>query len=195
MNRTCALILGGLSLVVSIYAFPQTQSKSASGLGAEDIFIVRSVRESRGAPTEFCAEAKIGFATVNGAEDKFTLRSTVTQGSNGLMTNSSVQAVGSFRGCFGPLPADPKIAKFYAEGALGTVTFKGRGECIQIRDVPEKGMSTARCFLELYDLSSGYVGGFATSNAINSFMDLGESSIPVGYAQTGIFTVRLWKRR
>lgn len=195
MNKAWPFILGGLSLAVLIDAYPQAQSQSASGLGSEDIFIVRSVRESRGAPTEFCAESKIGFTIFNGAEDKFALRSTSTQGSSGLMTNSSVQAVGSFRGCFGPLPADPRIAKFYAEGALGTVNFKGRGECIQIRDVPEKGMSTARCFLELYDLSSGYVGGFATSNAVNSFMELGESSVPVGYAQTGIFTIRLWKRR
>jgi len=195
MNRTCALILGGLSLAVSIDAFPQAQSKSASASRIEDIYIARSVRESRGWPTEFCAEARTGFPTAGGAEDKFTFQSTATRGSDGLMTSTSVKAIGNYRGCFGPTP-DALTWKFYMEGALGSITFKGRGECAYVKqNYPEEGMTPARCFAELHDLSNGYVGGLMTSNAINSYSNLGDVSLPPGYTQTGIFTFRLWKRR
>jgi len=194
MNRASALFLGGLSLVVSMDAFPQTQPKSASASRVEDIYIARSVRESRSWPTEFCAEARTGFPTGGGAEDKFTLRSTATRGSDGLMINASVQAIGSLHGCFGPT-GDSLVWKFYAEGALGTTTFKGRGECVQKKNLPEEGMTPTRCFLDLYDISNAYVGGLATSNAMNSYSDVGDVSLPAGYTQAGIFTLRLWKRR
>jgi hypothetical protein len=83
----------------------------------------------------------------------------------------------------------------YAEGALGTITFKGRGECAQKNNYPEPGMTPTRCVIELSELPNGYVGGMATSNAINSYTTTGEFSTPTGYMQVGIFTFRLWKRR
>jgi hypothetical protein len=194
MSRAWTLILGGLSLVVSIDAFPQAQSKSAPGSGVEDIYIARAVRESRDWPSAFCAEARTGFPTGGGAEDKFTFRSTATRGSDGLLTNSNVKEIGTLHGCFGPT-ADPLVWNMYAEGALGTTTFKGRGECVQKKDYPEPGMTPTRCSIDLYDLSNGYIGGTATSNAINSYSNLGEWSLPAGYTQIGIYTFRLWKRR
>jgi hypothetical protein len=176
-------------------ASPQAQSKSARGGGVEDIYIVRSVRESRTIATQFCAAEKIGFSAESGAEDKFTLHSTASRGSDGLMTNSKVKPVGSLHACFGPT-AEPLVFNFYAEGAVGAVTFKGRGECVWVkRNHPEEGITPGRCFLDLRDISSPYVAGLATSNAINSFQDLGDVSLPRGYMQVGIFTLRLWKRR
>ncbi len=193
MSSKWALVLGGLSIAVSLDAFPQ--SKGAPSGGVEDIYIVRSVRDSRSfLPSDFCAEARIGFSNGGGAEDKFTFRSTATRDADGLMTNASVKPVGNLHGCFGPT-ADSLVWKFYAEGAVGAISFKGRGECVQKRNVPEEGMTPTRCFLDLYDISNPYVGGLVTSNAINSYQDLGDVSLPAGYTQSGIFTLRLWKRR
>jgi len=176
-------------------AFPQAQSTSAPGKSVEDIYIARSVRESRTWPTDFCAEARTGFFTGGGAEDQFTLRSTATRGSDGLMTDASVKPIGSLHGCFGPT-GEPTVWNFFVEGALGTTTFKGRGRCVNGKQgYPEPGTNTSRCFLELSDLSNGYVGGLFTSNAVNSSSNLGEVSAPPGYTQAGIATVRLWKRR
>jgi len=195
MNRAWALILGGLSLAVSMDAFPQAPSKSPPGKSVEDIYVVRSVRDLRTFASEFCAAARTGFSAESGAEDKFTFHSMATRASDGLMTNSKVQAVGSLHGCFGAT-ADALVFKFYAEGAIGKIAFKGRGECVWVkRNHPEEGIYPTRCFLDLYDISSPYVGGLATSNRINSFQNLGEVSLPPGYTQTDIFTLRLWKRR
>ena len=186
-------MLGGLSLVISIDAFPQ--SKGAPSGGVEDIYVVRSVREYRSFASIFCAQEKTGFSAEAGAEDKFTFRSTATRGSDGLMTSANVQAVGSLHGCFGAT-ADPLVFKFYAEGVLGTISFKGRGECAWVkRNYPDEGLTPTRCFLDIHEISKPYVGGLVTSNAINSFQDLGDVSLPPGYTQTGIFTLRLWKRR
>ena len=193
MNRAQALILGGLSLAVSMDAVAQSQGDPTGGV--EDIYIVRSVRESRTFATNFCDPAKTGFSADAGAEDKFTLHSTATRASDGLMTNSKAQPVGSLHGCFGATAA-PLVFNFYAEGTLGAITFKGRGECVWVkRNHPEEGMTPVRCFLDLFDVSKPYVAGLATSNAVNSFQDLGDVSLPRGYTQVGIFTLRLWKRR
>lgn len=193
MNRIWTWMLGGLSLAVSIDAFPQ--SKSAPGSGVEDIHVVRSVREYRSFASIFCARDKTGFSAEAGAEDKFTLYATATRGFDGLMTNGKVQAVGSLHGCFGAT-ANALVYNFYAEGAIGSITFKGRGDCVWVkRNFPDEGLTPSRCFLELHEVAKPYVGGLATSNAMNSFQDLGEVSLPPGYAQTGIFTFRLWKRR
>jgi len=126
------LMLGGLSLVVSMDALPQAPSKSAPGKSVEDIYIVRSVREYRSFASAFCAQEKTGFSAEAGAQDKFTFHSTSTRGSDGLMTNSKVQPVGSLHACFGAT-ADALVYKFYGDGVIGATTFKGRGECVWVK--------------------------------------------------------------
>jgi hypothetical protein len=195
MNRAWALILSGLSLVASIEAFPQAQSTKAADSRVEDIYIGRSVPESMSSTSEFCAEARTGFPIGAGREYHYSLRSTATRGSDGLMINTNVKAIGRLHACFGST-AEPMVLKFYAEGVLGSTTFKGRGECVYMRKgPPEEGLSPKRCFLDLYDLSNAYVGGLLTMNSLESRASVGEVSLPPGYTQAGIFTVRLWKRR
>ena len=158
----------------------------------EEIFVVRSVRESRVDPTEFCEEAKIQLGTAD-VEDQYTFRS-IASGSDGLIINANVQTVGRIHTCFGAT-ADPALSFFYAEGSLGTVTFTGLGECRQAwQDYPEPGIVVHRCFLELSDLPKDYVGGQLTTNSVNSQTG-GEKSDPPGYTQSSIATIRLWKRR
>jgi hypothetical protein len=188
------LVLGGLDLASPTEASQTGQSVGASKSRVEDIYVARSMRESRVTPTAFCAEARTGFGTSR-FEDRYTFRSTATRGSDGLMIDTNVQTIGSLHACFGSTP-DPMLTTFYAEGTLGTVTFTGRGECRAAkRDYPEPGITVLRCFLELSDLPSGYVGGQLTTNSVGSRNVLGEQTDPAGYTQPSIATVRLWKRR
>ncbi len=160
----------------------------------EEIYVVCSIRESRGTPTEFCGEERTSVGTAR-VEDQFTLQSIAVRDSDGSIINANVKTVGRLHACFGPT-SDPAVSSFYAEGALGTVTFTGRGECRTAkRDYPEPGLRVQRCFLELSDLPSGYAGGQMTTNTINSRKDLGDKTDPPGYTQASIATVRLWKRR
>lgn len=186
-------ILAMLVGFISIFALGSSFGQVA-GDRVEEIYVVRSMLESRGAPTEFCGEdrTRLGKAQV---EDQYTFRSTAIRGSDGLMIDANVQTVGRLRACFGAT-SDPALSSFYAEGALGAVTFTGRGECRTAkRDYPEPGIVVVRCFLELSDLPSGYVGGQLTTNTITSRIRLGDKSDPPGYTQPSIATVRLWKHR
>ncbi len=168
------------------------------GQGADDrleeIYVVRSLRESRVATlTEFCGESRTRFANLR-VEDQYTFQSTAIRGSDGLMTSANVQTVGRLRACFGTT-SDPDLFSFYAEGALGATTFTGRGECRTVkRDYPQPGLVLQRCSLELSDLPKGYIGGQLTTNTINSKASLGDKSDPPGYTQASIATVRLWKK-
>lgn len=190
----CALVVGGLYSTSETEAFQSDRPRRASDSRVEDIYIARSMRESRVTPTAFCAEGRIGFGGPT-FEDQYTFRSTATRSSDGLMIDANVQTIGRFHACFGSTP-DPKLLSFYAEGALGTVTFTGRGECRTAKeDYPEPGMTVYRCFLELRDLPGGYVGGQLTTNTMGSRNVLGEETDPPGYTQVSIATIRLWKRR
>jgi hypothetical protein len=159
----------------------------------ESIYVVRSWRESRVAPTDFCNAASTGFpgATV---EDRYTFRSVETQ-PGGLVRNANVGVVGRLHACFA-VPTDSGPIAFYANGSLGEVTFTGRGECRTARsDFPEPGLVVQRCFLMLEGLSHGFIGGHLTANTVNSRQPLGGTTDPAGYSQSSIATVRLWRRR
>ena len=188
------LILAGLWCMWPAKAFSGSPSDQVGDGRVEDIYVARSVRESRASPSEFCGEARTGSPSAR-SEDRYTFRSTATRGSDGLMIDAGVQTIGRLHACFGSTP-DPALSSFYAEGVLGTVTFTGRGECRTAkRDYPESGMAVTRCFLELSGLPEGYVGGQLTTNTINSRNVLGDKTDPPGYTQASIATIRLWKRR
>ncbi len=185
------LILAILVSFVSLFP-PGLSFGQVADNKVEEIYVARSVRESRITPTEFCGEAKIGVKAT--FEDQYSFRS-VAIGSDGLIINPSVQTVGRLQACFGAT-SDPLVVSFYGEGALGTVTFTGRGECRYVKqDYPEPGMTVMRCFLELSNLPKEYVGGLLTTNSISSKTLLGDKTDPPGYTQPSIATVRLWKRR
>jgi hypothetical protein len=159
----------------------------------EEIYIARSVRESRIPPTEFCAQGRSGFGDTT-FEDRYTFRSTATRSSDGRMVDMNVTTIGSLHACFGRT-ADPAIINFYAEGVLGGAVFKGTGECRSKPDFPEKGLLLSRCFLDLSGLPERYVGGLLTTNSMNSLTALGLHTDPRGYTQSSIATIRLWKKR
>lgn len=188
----CAL--GGI-LSTQLMARPKSTPKprrTAQPNQVEEIYIVRSVRESRVTPTEFCAQAKAGFDTA--VEDEYTFRSIVTRSSDGRVVDTNAKTIGSGRACLGQT-ANPAILNFYLELHLGRTALKGIGDCRQTKSVPERGLTAYHCFLDLSDPLGQYVGGQLTTNTMSSLNNLGLASDPPGYTQPSIATIRLWKRR
>lgn len=180
--------LGLIALAGIMASTDQSPTQSSQ---PEEIFVVRSVRESRVAPTDFCAKEKTGFSAA--AEDQFSLRSTAI-GPGGRMTDANVQTTGGIHACFSSFSDSP--FSFYGEGHLSDVAFKGLGDCRLVkRNLPEQGISTFRCWLDLSDLPAQYVGGLLTTNTLGSSKLIGTETIPEGYTQVSIVTVRLWKKR
>lgn len=164
------------------------------GQSVEAIYVARSLRESRAAPTEFCSKSRTGFDGVT-SEDHYTFRSISVRTSDGQVIDNNVQAIGRLHACFGSAN-DPKLQNFYAEGSLGNVAFTGRGECLANQvDYPEAGITGVRCFLHLSGLPQEYAGGELTTNSVRSRNALGGISDPPGYTQPSIATIRLWRRR
>jgi hypothetical protein len=169
------------------------QDAASADRSVEEIYVVRSFRESRDDVTQFCAAERIGFSGAT-REDKYTFRSVAVSETSGLVTDADVAIVGRLHACVGPVTSTNSY-KFYADGDLNSVSFSGRGECvIAQRDYPEQGLMVVRCFLELGQLQDPYVGGQLTTNTMSS-RTLSGPSDPPGYTQPSIATVRLWKRR
>jgi hypothetical protein len=190
------VIVAMLALITVSSAAEHSPSSSGqrSDSRVEDIYVARSVRESRDPPSEFCARPRSGFSNAS-SEDHYTFRSTTTRASDGLMVNADTHVIGSLRGCFGATD-DPKSMGFYAEGGVGSVTFTGHGECVFDKaDFPEPGLIGLRCFLHLSGLPPEYIGGELTTNSIRSRNTIGAVSDPPGYTQPSIATIRVWRRR
>jgi hypothetical protein len=168
-------------------------ARIAAGPQLEEIYIARSVRESRIAPTEFCAQTRSGFGDAQ-FEDRYTFRSTATRSSDGRMVNLNVRTIGILHACIGRT-SDPAIVRFYGEGVLGGAAFTGTGDCRSNADFPEKGLLVSKCFLDLSGLPDRYVAGLLTTNSMNSLKPLGLETNPRGYTQSSIATIRLWRKR
>jgi hypothetical protein len=195
--NTLAGVIVAASSIISVTAAaedPKHAPSKTSASGVEEIYVVRSWRESRAPATEFCAQSHTNFDNIT-SEDHYTFRSISIQTSNGRMIDNNVKTVGRLRACFGST-ADPKLQNFYAEGALGEIAFKGWGECLIYKDdYPEPGIISLRCFLHLSGLPAPYVAGELTTNSIRSRNVLGGVSDPPGYTQPSIATIRLWRKR
>lgn len=160
----------------------------------EEIYVARSLRESRETPTDFCSKSRAGFENVT-SEDHYTFRSIAVRSSDGRLVDDNVRMIGRLRACFGSTD-NPQLQNFYAEGVLGGVAFTGRGECLASKaDYPESGITRSRCFLHLDGLPTEYIGGELTTNSIRSRNVVGALSDPPGYTQPSIATIRLWRRR
>jgi hypothetical protein len=160
----------------------------------EEIYIFRSVRTSRIAPTDYCAQSRTSFAEFS-FEDEYIFYAVTTAAQDGAVVNTTGNKVASLHACFGKTP-DLKIRNFYGEGKIADLSFRGSGKCTTLRtDFPEPGLVVVTCFLDLSGLKDPYVGGMLTTNTMQSLNTTGEKSNPPGYVQPSIATVRLWKRR
>jgi hypothetical protein len=166
----------------------------SSHSGVEDIYVVRSVRLSRVAPTDYCAERRTDLPAPM-FEDHYDFRAVTTRPADGSVTNAAGPTVGHLHACIGRT-SDSLVLGFYAQGDLNGVPLTGRGDCrVDGREFPEPGITPMRCYLDLTGLPAGFAGGRLTTNTIGSRATLGLVSDPPGYAQPSIATVRLWRRR
>jgi hypothetical protein len=191
------------AVIFSALAFISTSGASEGSAKAppktsagriEEIYIARSLRESRDQPTEWCSKSRAGFDSVT-SEDHYTFRSIAVRPSDGKLVDDNVRMIGRLRACFGSTN-NPQLQNFYAEGVIGGVAFRGLGECLaSTADYPESGITRSRCFMHLDGLPTEYVGGELTTNSIRSRNVVGDLSDPPGYTQPSIATIRLWRRR
>jgi hypothetical protein len=183
-----------IALLVSATTPAPAQNRNVTAADVEEIYVARSVRDSRAPPTEFCSKAKSGVSDAT-VEDQFTFRSVATRTSDGRVLDANENTVGSIHACFGRT-ANPAAFEFYGDILLGHTAMRGFGECqLAKSDFPEKGLGVARCFLDLFGLPSEYIGGQLTTNTMSSRKLLGTESDPAGFTQSSIATIRLWKRR
>jgi hypothetical protein len=186
--------LGSFVSVVAAIVFTGQTALAASPAPKpkEDIYVVRSVRLSRTAPTEFCSKMDSRFGKPSNEGD-FLLESVRT--ADGIVLGTDEKTVGKSHLCFGS-GSDPKTLSLFVKGNLGPIDFTGRGECLTDRqDFPEPGINSVRCYIRLRDLPDQFVGGLLTSNTILSRQITGKISDPPGYAQASIAIVRLWRRQ
>jgi hypothetical protein len=187
--RTLVFVLVAFGAVAGASAWAQQPT-----VDVETIYIARSVRLSRVAPTDFCAESHTGFPTP-AIEDQYDFKAVASRSTDGIVTNAAGPTVGQLHACFGRI-SDARTVTFYAEGHLNGVHFTGRGDCRSAaRKIPEPGITAWHCYLELTDLSGGFSAGLLTTNTVTSREVLGLVSDPAGYAQPSIATVRLWRKR
>lgn len=174
-------------------AMPQGARVHAEEAGAspvEDIYVLRSLRETRVAPGGFCAKLEAPTS-----EDNYSFYTPAVSTENGLVTNTKAKAVGKIHGCFGK-SAEAGVFKFFGEFEANGVAGKANGDCRSGKpDFPEAGLKTFACFFELSELSAPYIGGQLTTNSVNSKNITGEVSDPAGYTQVSFATIRLWKKR
>ncbi len=160
----------------------------------EDMYVLRSVRESRAQPSEVCAPSRSKLQEP-AWEDKYTFRSVATNETDGRVVNADVNTVGSIRACFGKTK-DPEVLELYGEVSINGIAAKAFGKCNTAkRDFPEKGVNLFACLFELFDLPPEYVGGQLTTNSLSSTQLFGTETKPAGYTQVSIATIRLWKKR
>jgi hypothetical protein len=162
----------------------------------EYVYVARSTRISTTIPpTALCN--KTPFKAVR--EGYFTWSSVETRPEDGRVSNPAAKTIGDIRGCFGAREAQDSSSVItynaYTEGTIAGIPFKGIGSCQNQANFPETGISHIRCFQVLSRLPSEYVGGVLLNNAIMSQNETGDVSSPPGYLQSGIATIRLWKKR
>jgi hypothetical protein len=189
---TAALSIVGAATVLSVFASLATADDAA----LEEIYVLRSIREPQPTAAGRCDSSTTGFEPyLSDAERLFSFWSVSTQPASGRIVDAKSERVAELRGCFGPT-SDRARQNFYAEVRLGTISFRGSGECQALLiDFPEPGLFPVRCQLVLSGPPAPFVGGLLTTNTITSKASFGDASDPPGYVQASIATIRLWKAR
>ncbi|MGE0053602.1 MAG: hypothetical protein AB7S74_05270 [Hyphomicrobium sp.] len=188
-SKVLALALAAVAL-----GSASTCVKAGDGDGVEEIYVLRSVRETRSKPTEACSTERTKLSQP-AWEDQYTFRSLETRSKDGRILNTDAGKVGEIRACFGN-SADPAVWELYGDLNVNGVSGKAFGKCYKTKaDFPEKGVNLFACAFDLFDLSGGYLGGQLTTNSLTTPELFGTASNPTGYTQVSIATIRLWKKR
>jgi sugar lactone lactonase YvrE len=168
--------------------------RAAPTSSLEEIYVLRSIREQQEPVADWCSPDRAGFTPFPAdAERSFSFWSIHTEG--GRVVDTKGARVAELRGCFGA--TDERARQhFYAEIQLGSLSFRGNGECLALAtNFPETDLFPVRCQLVLSGLPAPYVGGLLTTNTLTSKASFGGDTDPPGYTQASIATVRLWTAR
>ncbi|MDZ4866052.1 MAG: hypothetical protein SGI91_01915 [Alphaproteobacteria bacterium] len=185
MNKSLALIAAA-ALIGAV----------TPAVAAEDIYVLRSIREPQKPTPNWCAASRTGFEPfATDAERFFSFWSVRQEPATGKVTDAKVARVAELRGCFGATNERPR-QNFYAEIKLGELSFQGKGECLALNlNFPEPGLIPVRCQLTLSGLPAPYTGGVLTTNTLTSKATFGGDTDPPGYTQASIATIRLWQSK
>ncbi len=191
-----AAAIVGIVLLLSAGTTPSGTAAAQPTVALEEITILRSIREQHKPTDGWCASARTGFEPFPAdAERLFSFWSLQLRAEDGRVVQTKAARVAELRGCFGATSERPR-QNFYAEISLGSLSFRGNGECLALRvDFPEAGLFPVRCQLVLSGLPAPYVGGLLTTNTLTSRAAFGGDTDPAGYTQASIATIRLWKSR
>lgn len=191
-----AAVIVGVVMVMPTGAMPSGTAAAQPAGALEDIHILRSIREPHQPADGWCSSAKMGFEPFPADAERFySFWSLRLRPENGKVVHSKDTRVAELRACFGAT-SEPARQNFYAEVKLGSIAFRGNGECLAIKiNFPEAGLFPVRCQLVLSGLPAPYVGGLLTTNTLTSRAALGGDTDPPGYTQASIATIRLWKSR
>lgn len=190
-------VIAGILMVLSACAAPSepaTGPATATTGTREEIYILRSIREPRDPEAGWCSSTRTGFEPFPvDAERFFSFWSLRLGPEDGRVIDPKDRRVAELRGCFGAT-SERARQNFHAEVRLGTIVFRGSGECLALAvDFPQAGLFPVRCQLVLSGLPAPYVGGLLTTNTITSKAAFGGHTDPHGYTQASIATIRLWK--
>ncbi|WP_125461555.1 MULTISPECIES: hypothetical protein [Rhodomicrobium] len=201
LARAARLGLIAAAAIFGVVTMPSTGAALAGdaprpAASLEEIYILRSIREPREPADGWCASARTGFEPFPAdAERFFSFWSLQLNLEDGKVADAKARRVAELRACFGATSERPR-QNFYAEVSLGSLSFRGVGECLALKvDFPEAGLFPVRCQLVLSGLPAPYVGGVLTTNTLTSKAPFGGDTDPPGYTQASIATIRLWKSR
>jgi hypothetical protein len=198
MTRAKPRVLAALSLVAALTQLSACTTSAGNrgeeGMGSEVIYLLRSIREEKAPDTDWCVSSRTGFEPFAAdAERFFSFWSVGSRPEDGRIVDAKQRRVAELRACFGATPERAR-QNFYAEIELGGMSFRGSGECLALMtDFPEPGLFPVRCHLVLKGLPAPFVGGVLTTNTITSRARFGGETLPPGYTQASIATIRLWK--
>ena len=136
------------------------QRRAQPTAALEEIYILRSIREQHEPVAGWCSSARTGFEPFpTDAERFFSFWSVRLRPEDGRVVEAKDTRVAELRGCFGAT-SERARQNFYAEIKLGSISFRGNGECLALKiDFPEAGLFPVRCQLVLSGLPAPYVGG------------------------------------
>lgn len=180
----------GVAVLLCAYAAPSHSAETA----LEDIYVLRSIRDQHDPTADWCNSVRTGFQPFPAdAERLFSFWSIETRPADGKVVQTHSRRVAELRACFGATDERAR-QNFYAEITLGSISFRGNGECLAVGiNFPEDGLFPVRCQLVLSGLPAPYVGGLLTTNTLTSKAAFGGATDPSGYTQASVATIRLWK--
>jgi len=183
-------------IVTLACATPSDNAVTQPTAGLEEIHILRSIREQHEPAAGWCSSVRTGFEPFpTDAERFYAFWSVQSRPEDGRVVDAKQARVAELHACFGPTHERAR-QNFYAEIQLGTISFRGNGECLALMmDFPEAGLFPVRCQLILSGLPAPFVGGLLTTNTLTSRAIFGEDTEPLGYTQASIATIRLWRAR